>query len=230
MSSWRTGTLDKKLGNKTCLLKYLKERKIKIFTVLFGCGGHARSILNTLINNENERAIILVDENAKRNEKIMKCICLNEYDLLGDDEYIIAIGDNLKRKELFDKYKYSNAKCVNVISKTALLGAGCKIGEGVFIAANAYIGPLVSIGDNCIINTGCVVEHEVVVGKHTHLAPNSTICGRTQIGNNVFCGAGSTIIDNLYICSNVIIGAGAVIIHDITEPGVYAGIPVRRIK
>lgn len=70
----------------------------------------------------------------------------------------------------------------------------------------------------------------VIVGNHTHFAPHTTICGRTQIGDNVFCGAGSTIIDKLIICDNVVIGAGTVVKEDITVPGTYAGIPARKIS
>ena len=44
------------------------------------------------------------------------------------------------------------------------------------------------------------------------------------------CGAGSTIIDKVKICDYVVIGAGAVVTDDITKPGIYVGIPARKIK
>nr|HQU73633.1 N-acetyltransferase [Calditrichia bacterium] len=32
------------------------------------------------------------------------------------------------------------------------------------------------------------------------------------------------------ICDNVVIGAGSVVTRDITEPGIYAGNPARKIR
>ena len=48
--------------------------------------------------------IILVDEEAKRNEVIMGCKVEQRYELKECDGYIIAIGDNKKRKALFDGF------------------------------------------------------------------------------------------------------------------------------
>src|SRR5262249_46364478 len=49
-------------------------------------------------------------------------------------------------------------------------------------------------------------------------------------GDNVVIGANSTLIGPLEICSNVVIGAMSLVNRSISEPGVYAGIPVRKIR
>lgn len=199
--------------------------------IVFGCGGHARSIINTLHQYVINIEIVLVDENAGINEIVLDCKVTQKYELRELDGYIIAIGDNSRRKELFDYLlKQNRGKCIVVISRDSNIGLDAQIGAGTFIAPYAYIGPQVRIGNNVIINSGSVIEHEVIVGNHTHIAPHTTICGRTKIGNNVFCGAGSTIIDKLKICDNVIIGAGAVVKEDIAIPGTYVGVPARKIS
>lgn len=38
------------------------------------------------------------------------------------------------------------------------------------------------------------------------------------------------LVNNINICSNCVIGAGAVVIKDITESGIYVGIPVKNIR
>jgi len=45
----------------------------------------------------------------------------------------------------------------------------------------------------------------------------------------VFLGAGSVVIDSISVASNVVIGAGGVVVAAIDSPGVYVGVPVRRI-
>jgi acetyltransferase-like isoleucine patch superfamily enzyme len=52
---------------------------------------------------------------------------------------------------------------------------------------------------------------------------------KTRIGNNVLIGSNSSILP-VSITDNVIIGAGSVVTKNITEPGVYAGNPAKKIK
>lgn len=51
----------------------------------------------------------------------------------------------------------------------------------------------------------------------------------TRIANNVLIGSNSSILP-VSITDNVIIGAGSVVTKNITEPGVYAGNPAKKIK
>lgn len=199
--------------------------------IIFGCGGHARSIINTLHENSKDLEILLVDENANDNEIILGCRVERAYELEEDDAYIIAIGDNAKRKQLYDYLQDNHIGCcISVVSESSHIGIDSQVGKGTFIAPNVYVGPQAGIGDNTVINTGSIIEHEAVIGKGTHIAPHTTICGRTKIGNNVFCGAGSIVIDKINICNDVIIGAGAVVTNDIMKPGTYVGVPAKRIR
>lgn len=200
-------------------------------TIIFGCGGHARSVANILYENNKDIEILFVDDNAQKDEKILGYQVKSRYDLRNDDNYIVAIGDNVKRQKIFDYlFEQRTGNCISVISKSSNIGIDSKIGKGTFIAANTYLGPQAKIKNNSIINTGSIVEHEVIIGNHTHIAPHTTICGRSAVGNYVMCGAGSTIIDKVKICDYVVIGAGAVVTDDITKPGIYVGIPARKIK
>lgn len=212
--------------------KHMKEETLgqRDRIVVFGCGGHARSIVNVLRERNEDIEIVLVDKNAHDDEIIMGCKAISDYKLRQNEGYIIAIGENRERENLYRILKNQYVgDCVSVISIYACIGRESQIGCGSFIAPNAYIGPLVKIGDNTIINTGSIIEHETIIGNNTHIAPNATVCGRARIGNNVFCGAGCTVIDKIKIGDNVTIGAGAVVIKDILEEGTYAGVPARKI-
>lgn len=174
--------------------------------------------------------IMLVDDNAVENERIMGCPVVRKYTLCEEDSCIVAVGNNDKRRKIFDMLiaKGYGGRMISVIAPSAFVGEEVQVGKGAFIA-DAYIGPLVRIGSNTIINTASVIEHEVVIGEHSHIAPNTTICGRTVVGNNVLCGAGSTVIDGLRICDNVVIGAGAVVVENIEVSGTYVGMPARLV-
>ena len=210
---------------------YLEDYQIRNRVILYGCGGHARSIISVIRERGGEGDILLVDDNVKCREIILGCKTQQQYIPQDNDDYIIAIGDNSRRARKYQMLSDScQGRCIAVISVSAYIGLEVKVGEGSFVAPNAYIGPQAIVGNNTIVNTGSIIEHETQIGDHTHIAPRTTVCGRTRIGNFVFCGAGSTIIDNIEICDNVVIGAGAVVNRDIVEPGIYVGVPARRVK
>ena len=172
--------------------------------IVFGCGGHARSVVNAIREEDEAIQIILVDANADKGEVILGCKAESTYELKAGDHYIIAIGNNEERQRLYEKLEKTSAgQCISVISAHAQIGCEAQIGRGAFIASNAYLGPQAVIGENTIINTGSIIEHETRIGNHTHIAPHATICGRVSVGNHVFCGAGSTIIDHISICDHV---------------------------
>lgn len=199
--------------------------------IVFGCGGHARSVINVLRKINNEIEIVLVDKNAGEDEVILGCKTKRQYTIRETDGYIIAIGDNRRRRQIYEQVK-KNRKgyCISLISQYADIGMDSWIGEGSFIASRVHIGPQAVVRENTIINTGSIIEHEVKVGSNVHIAPHTTVCGRTEIGNNVFCGAGSVVLDNINICDDAVIGAGAVVKEDIIERGTYVGVPARKVN
>jgi UDP-N-acetylbacillosamine N-acetyltransferase len=194
--------------------------------ILFGCGGHGRSVADVLLLNDPAVSIRFVDEQAGDGEMIHGFPVVRRIDHAGTP-YFFALGDNRRRKEKFEEI--GTAGLVSVISVKAHLGYGSTVGKGCFVANFCHIGPEATIGDNTIVNTSAVVEHEVTVGRHSHIAPRAVISGRSSVGDLVFVGAGAVVKDNVAICSDVIVGAGATVIRNIEKPGTYVGTPVRRI-
>lgn len=195
--------------------------------IIFGCGGHSRSILDVLLDNDENIDLAFADPNAEKDEKINGFSVFKKYEICCE-KIFFAIGDNAKRDELYRSYQ--NENIISIVSNRAYLSKTSKIGRGCFIGNHCHIGPEADVGANTIINTAAVVEHEVVIGKSCHIGPNATISGRCKIGDLVFIGVGATVKDSVSICSGVTVGAGGVVVKDIVEPGTYIGCPARRIK
>ena len=196
-----------------------------------GAGGQSRSIIPLLIKNNFRITGILDDTfDSLKNEVIYKVKVigtLNDYKK--DVPVVLAFGDNIKRKELYQLYDSFVLK-QNIIHSTAFIDGSARLGNSNHIFGQVFINSVAVIGDNNIINTGCIIEHEVNIGNHNHISVGSILCGRVHIGDNCFIGAGAVVIDKLSVCSDVVIGANSVVIDDITEPGTYVGNPVRKIK
>jgi len=194
--------------------------------ILFGCGGHGRSVADVLILNDPNVSLLFVDKNAADNEKLYGFDVVRDMDPAGMP-YIIALGDN--RQRMMKLQEIGESGLISVVSVKAHVGHGSSVGKGCFLANYCHVGPEAKIGNNTIINTAAVVEHEVRIGNHCHVGPGAVISGRSAIGDLAFIGVGAVVKDNISICSDVIVGAGATVIRNIDEPGTYVGTPVRKL-
>lgn len=90
------------------------------------------------------------------------------------------------------------------------------------------------LGGNGIVSAGRVA---VMAGvKFVGRSPNDPEYLRRHaerrvfvLGDNVVIGANSVVMGPLDICDNVLIGAMSLVNRSITEPGVYVGVPVRKV-
>lgn len=105
---------------------------------------------------------------------------------------------------------------------------GVEIGMRCKVQSHAFICELVSIGDDCFISHGAMFINDTFAGGGPARGKRE-LWRSTVIGNNVSIGTNATILP-VNICDNAVVGAGAVVTKDITEPGVYAGNPARRIR
>jgi len=143
------------------------------------------------------------------------------------DEIFIGIGYKyLREKEYISQFlKSNNIKLGKYIHTSSYNDISSTIGCGTFILPNCTIDKNVNIGENIFINPNCNVSHDSSIGSETFLGPGVIISGKTKIGKRCFMGAGTVIKDCLSICDDVFIGAGSVVVKDITQPGLYYGVP-----
>lgn len=108
------------------------------------------------------------------------------------------------------------------IQKTVVIGDRCKI------QSHSFICELVTIGDDSFIGHGVMFINDLFdEGKPAMGDKTKWKC--TVIGRNVSIGSNATILP-VEICDNVVIGAGAVVTKNISEPGIYAGNPAKKIR
>ncbi len=102
------------------------------------------------------------------------------------------------------------------------------IGSKTKIQSHAFICELVEIGNNCFISHGAMFINDLFAdGK-----PAGGVKEKwksTKLGNYVSIGTNATVLP-VTICDNVVVGAGSVVTKNITEPGIYAGNPAKKIK
>lgn len=103
-----------------------------------------------------------------------------------------------------------------------------KIGERTRVQSHTFICELVTIGDDCFIGHGVMFVNDLF-SNGGPANGDTSLWKFTNIGNHVSIGSNATVLP-IDICDNVIIGAGSVVTKNITQPGIYAGNPAKKIK
>ena len=105
---------------------------------------------------------------------------------------------------------------------------GVSVGARTKVQSHSFICELVSIGEDCFVGHGVMFINDTFADGGP-AGGDSSKWKATKIANNVSFGSNATILP-VSICDDVVIGAGAVVTKDITESGVYAGNPCRKLR
>ena len=102
------------------------------------------------------------------------------------------------------------------------------IGSRTKVQSHTFICELVTIGQDCFIAHGVMFINDLFA-KGGPAGGDKTLWKKTNIGNGVSIGSNATILP-VSICDGAVIAAGAVVTKDITQSGIYAGNPARKLR
>ena len=112
------------------------------------------------------------------------------------------------------------------------VGDDCSIWFGAVLRADVgaiRIGDRVNIQDNAVLHA-TYDRSECIIGNDVSIGHGANVHGAI-IGDDVIIGMGAIVMDNTVVAPGTIIAAGAVVpANQKLEPGIYAGIPARRIR
>ncbi len=199
---------------------------------ILGAGGHAKVVVDVLLQRGQTHLHIFDDHPAKLNTTLLgykvegsQQDLLYAYSQNNTVQVIIAVGQNETRQSIYEVLLAHGIKFGNAIHPHVVIAPSVRLGQGLMIMAGVVINPDVTIADSVIVNTGAVVEHDCVIGAHSHIAPNATLCGDVRVGESTLIGAGAIILPGIKIGSSCTIGAGAVVTQDIPDGKTAVGIP-----
>lgn len=197
--------------------------------ILIGCGGHAKSVVDSIESAGKYNIVGFLDykaEKYKQYEVIGKDEKLEELFLSGIKNAFVTIGymgKSMLRNDIYDKLKKIGFSIPSIVDSSAILASDVQISEGVYIGKGAIVNSNAVIDKMSIVNTGAIVEHDCKVGSFSHVAVGSVLCGAVSIGKNVLIGANATILQERSIGDFSIIGAGVTVRKSIKENITFCG-------
>ena len=188
--------------------------------VILGASGHAHVIAD-IIKAEGNRVVAFLDDDQNQSDCAGP---ISDYSKYQNCEFVIGIGN----ADIREKLSQLDLKWHTAIHPSAIISDSALIGEGTVVMPNAVINARTVVGKHCIINTGAIVEHDNYIGDFSHISVGTKLGGTVIVGKKCWIGIGAAIKNNIGVCDEVLIGAGAVVVNDITQKGMYIGIPAKK--
>jgi sugar O-acyltransferase (sialic acid O-acetyltransferase NeuD family) len=132
------------------------------------------------------------------------------------DFFVVAIGNNLYRKEYTEKIIARKGKFLNLIHPTSIIANTSAIGFGNIVNPFSMIGPNTKIGNCNLLTSYSIISHDCCIGNYNFFS-TTCICGNVQISNENVFNIRSTVIPSIKIGNNNVIQAGMVVDKNIAD-------------
>jgi sugar O-acyltransferase (sialic acid O-acetyltransferase NeuD family) len=205
-----------------------EEREGRADILIYGGGGHGRSLLDLLHLLARYRVVGIVDDGLPAGEQVMGLPVLGGASVLhelrqkGVELAVNAVGGvgaPQVRISVFERLKEAGFRCPALVHPAAFVEPSARLAEGAQILPRAYIGTLVEVGFGVIVNNGAIVSHDCRLGDYASLAPGAVLAGGVDVGRAAQIGMGVTVNLGLRIGENARIGNSAVVKADVPAGG-----------
>ncbi len=200
--------------------------------LIIGASGHGKVVADVAIKMNRWKKVAFLDdnENIKSSIGIEVIGKTNEcFNYIDTSDIVVAIGSNIVREQFIEQLIAAGASIPILIHPNAIIGTQVAFGVGTVIMAGAIINSSAKVGQGCIINTGATIDHDCIIDDYVHISPGVHLAGTVTIGKNSWLGIGCIVSNNICITRDCVVGAGAVVIKDISDKGIYVGVPARRL-
>lgn len=200
--------------------------------IIIGAGGHGSSIADIARQTNKWKNIIFLDDNFLNENTLSNSVVgsvseASKYRKHAD--FIVGIGDNKVRKDILKLLISDGYSIATLIHPKTIISENVSIGRGTVIMPGVTINNATTIGTGCIINTNSSIDHDNRIDDFVHISPGVITGGSVNIEELCWLGLGSIVSNNIDIVAKSIVGAGAVVIKDIVSPGVYIGLPAKKV-
>ncbi|MCC6831519.1 MAG: hypothetical protein IT200_09260, partial [Thermoleophilia bacterium] len=192
--------------------------------VLFGGGGHAKSLIDLILTSLDLEPLCVLDDRAAPGSEVMGLRVVGGREMLpllaeaGVRFGVNAVGGLgliSSRIHVGELLTAAGLELPAMVDRTAAVAPSARLGAGVQVFANAAVWSDAEVGDGAIVNTGAVVSHDCRIGANAHITPGALLSGHVEVGEAALVGMGVTTRIGMRIGARAIVGNGCVLNADV---------------
>jgi sugar O-acyltransferase (sialic acid O-acetyltransferase NeuD family) len=188
---------------------------------LFGYGGHAQEVACQI----NQKVTFFVDDQyANDTAKPISKFNPQEYAMM------VAVANSKDRFDIVQRLPKETQYFTFIHPSVQIMDDNIEMGEGSFIGANSILTTNIKIGKHTLLNRSNHIGHDCEIGNYFSAMPGAIVSGNVKIYDCVYMGTNSAIKEKLLIHSLSTIGMNSCVVKHIEEPGIYVGVPAKKLK
>ncbi len=198
--------------------------------ILVGAGGHARSVVDSVLAAGANEVVGFVDNKPCSYRGITTVgddSCLPELYKGGVTHAFVCLGYlgvGDRRQQIALRLRQIGFELATIVDPTAVVASDASIGSGSFIGKQAVVNANAVVGEMAIINTSAIVEHDCRVGNYAHVSVSAILCGGVSVGEAALIGAGAVVLQGINVGCGAIVGANATVLADVNDEAKAVGV------
>ncbi|MCE1253447.1 MAG: acetyltransferase [Anaerolineae bacterium] len=201
--------------------------------LLYGGGGHGKTLLELVRAQRVYRVLGIVDDQMEAGQTVLGTPVVGGADVLPEWHKrgvrlaingVGGIGSVDTRLKVFETLADAGFSCPVIVHPTAWVEDSAALEGGVQLLAHTYVGSECRVGFGSVLNVGVCLSHDVKTGKVNNFSPGAMLGGNVTLGDYTQVGMNATINLGVNVGSRVRIGNGATIKADVPDGcRIYAG-------
>ena len=194
--------------------------------VLYGGGGHGKTLIDLVRAQGHHRAVGIVDRGLEPGQLVRGVPVRGDDGVLatlreeGVAQAVNGIGGITRpadRTEAFERLAAAGFAFPALVHPSAVVEPDVVVPDGAQVLALAYVGTDVVLGFGVIVNTGAIVSHDCVLADQVNLSPGALLAGGVRVGTEARVGMGATVNLGLRVGAGARIGNGATVKADVPD-------------
>ena len=150
-----------------------------------------------------------------------------------DARVVVCVGsprDYAVRARLVRRLGLPPQRYGTVVHPAASVAAGCSVGPGSVLLAQAVLTAAVRVGAHVAVMPQTVLTHDDVVQDFATVASGVRLGGGVRVGRGAYVGAGVLVREYAVIGDWSLLGMGSTVLGDVPPGEVWVGSPARRLR
>jgi sugar O-acyltransferase (sialic acid O-acetyltransferase NeuD family) len=199
--------------------------------VIFGGGGLARDLIDSMRTRHELEALCVVDDRLEPGQDVLGVPVVGGRDRL---EALVEAGVRLAvnavggigaiqvRIDIFEALERAGLQLATLVDRGAMVAPSATLAPGAQLFPGAVVSSGAVIGRGALINTGAIVSHDCRIGDYSHVAPGAILAGDVTVGEATLIGMGVTATLGCRIGSRCIVGNGAAVTADVPDRAIVS--------